>query len=76
MQVMYSCCAGIDVHAQTALVCLLKDDAKTVRTFSTMTDDLLALLDWLTAEGSITVILAKNVPGRRPTFEIVSGLTN
>ncbi|HVF26756.1 MAG TPA: IS110 family transposase, partial [Pyrinomonadaceae bacterium] len=51
MEILYRCCCGLDVHAKTVAACLIKDGKKTVRTFSTMTDDLLALSDWLMAEG-------------------------
>ena len=48
MQVLYRCGGGLDVHAKTVVACLIKDGKKQTRTFSTMTDDLLALSDWLT----------------------------
>ncbi len=43
MQILYNSCCGIDVHARTVVACLITDGNKEVRTFSTMTDDLLAL---------------------------------
>ena len=42
MEVLYSCCAGLDVHAKTVVACLIKEGKKQTRTYSTMTDDLLA----------------------------------
>ena len=51
MEVLYACCCGIDVHAKMLVACLMREGRKETRTFSTMTDDLLRLLDWLTAEG-------------------------
>jgi len=50
MQVLYRCCCGLDVHAKT-VACLFKDGKKQTRTFSTMTDSLLALSDWLASAG-------------------------
>ena len=52
MQVIYERCAGIDVHKKTVVVCVLVAQAdgtlqKQIRTFSTMTADLLALDEWL-----------------------------
>lgn len=55
MEVLYACCCGIDVHAKMLVACLIKAGKKETRTFSTMTDDLLRLLDWLTAEGCTQV---------------------
>jgi transposase len=62
MEVVYARCCGIDIHKQTAVACVIVPDAdgqprKTVRTFGTMTDDLLALADWLTSEGVSHVAL-------------------
>jgi transposase len=45
MQVIYSRCCGLDVHAKTVVACLCVDGHKQIRTFSTMTDDLLLLSD-------------------------------
>ena len=53
MEVTYSHCAGLDVHKKTVVVCCLTslesgEIEREVRTFSTMTQELLALGDWLT----------------------------
>jgi transposase len=58
MDVVYPRCAGLDVHKKTVVACLIVQGAKgkpqkTIRTFGTMTDDLLALGDWL-AEQEVT----------------------
>jgi transposase len=60
MQVMYERCAAIDVHQKTAVTTALitQPDGRVqqqTRTFATMTSDLLALDDWLRAQG-ITVV--------------------
>ena len=57
MEVRYACCCGIDVHAKMLVACLLKAGKKDVRTFSTMTADLLHLLDWLTQAGCTHVAI-------------------
>ena len=56
MQVLYPCCCGLDVHKKFVVACVLTTNAeghvqKESRTFSTLTQDLLALLDWLHAVG-------------------------
>ena len=43
MEVWYACCCGIDVHAKLLVACVSKGGKKEVRTFSTMTEDLLGL---------------------------------
>ena len=74
MQVMYESCAGIDVHAKTVVVCLLKETGRVIRTFSTMTDDLLNLLDWLVAERCSHVAIESTGVYWRPVFNILECL--
>jgi transposase len=58
MDIVFPCCAGLDVHKDTVVVCVrrLRTGAKhksksEVRTFGTMTEQILALADWLAEEG-------------------------
>ncbi len=71
MQVLYNSCCGIDVHARTVVVCLIKDAKREIRTFSTMTDDLLALLDWLTSEGCTHAAIESTGVYWKPVFNIL-----
>ena len=73
MEVLYHCCCGLDVHAQTVVACLIKDGRKQTRSFSTMTDDLLALLDWLVAEGCTHVAIESIGVYWRPVFNLLEG---
>jgi transposase len=62
MDVIYPRCCGLDVHKRVVVACLItpgRDGAPTkeVRTSSTMTDDLLALADWLAAAGCTHVAM-------------------
>ena len=46
MDVVYPCCCGIDIHKQSAVACVIVSETKgpprkEIRTFGTMTDDLL-----------------------------------
>jgi len=56
MDILYPCCAGLDVHKDTVVVCVRRVDAKgkmrqQTRTFGAMTGQLLELADWLAQEG-------------------------
>jgi transposase len=73
MEVLYRCCCGLDVHAQTVVACLVKEGRKQTRTFSTMTDDLLALLDWLLAEGCTHAAIESTGVYWRPVFNLLEG---
>ncbi len=50
MDITYSRCAGLDVHKKTVVACVITPNAKTTRTFSTMTGGLLEMADWLVAQ--------------------------
>jgi hypothetical protein len=54
MQVVHARCCGLDIHKKTVVAGVLLTSAnghvhREVRTFGTMTADLLLLADWLTA---------------------------
>jgi transposase len=56
MDILYACCAGLDVHKQTVVVTVRRrqDNGKVhqqTRTYGTMTEQLLELADWLEAQG-------------------------
>jgi transposase len=55
MDIVYDCCAGLDVHKDTVVVTVRRQEGKRVqqwtRTYGTMTEQLLDLGDWLEAEG-------------------------
>ena len=62
MDVVYERCCGLDVHKRMVVACLLTpgqlgQPRKDVRTFGTMTTDLLRLADWLGAEGCTHVAM-------------------
>ena len=62
MEVVYEHCCGLDVHKETVVACVVvpgtgKQPHKEIRTFNTMTADLLELGDWLTAQGVTHVAL-------------------
>ncbi len=64
MQVIYERCCGLDVHKKTVVACLITPDAtgkphKVIRTFGTMTQDLLQLLDWLTIHECTHVAMSR-----------------
>ena len=52
MEVLFERCCGLDVHQKTVVACVLiasgvERPHREIRTYRTMTDDLLALADWL-----------------------------
>ena len=73
MEVLYARCCGIDVHAKMLVACLIVNGQKDTRTFSTMTDDLLNLLDWLVANECTQVAIESTGVYWRPVFNILEG---
>jgi transposase len=47
MRVVYERCCGLDVHKKTVVACVMTPEGQETRTFGTMTQDLLALAEWL-----------------------------
>ena len=76
MQVVYERCCGLDVHKKTVVACVLVTSAdgvvqRTVRTFATMTADLLALDDWLRAQEIIQVAMESSGVYWQPVYNIL-----
>src|SRR5215472_10021508 len=78
MDTLYPRCAGIDVHKANVVVCVRCGDApgpvfEEVRTFGTMTADLLALADWLASHGVTHVAMESTGVYWKPVFNILEG---
>jgi transposase len=75
---LYPRCAGIDVHKNNVVVCVRCCDRpgkvfEEVRTFATMTRDLLALSDWLAEHGVTHVAMESTGVYWKPIFNILEG---
>jgi len=78
MEAIFRCCAGFDVHSKTVAVCVrrMNDQGEIhaeVRTFGTMTRNLLALCDWLLAEGVTHVAMESTGVFWKPIYNILEG---
>jgi transposase len=78
MDLIHPCCAGLDVHKKTVVACIrrLGPDghvAGEVRTYRTMTADLIAMADWLDAEGVSHVALESTGVYWKPVFHLLEG---
>jgi len=76
MEILYPRCCGLDVHKRTVVACLVvpgPDDqaAKEIRTFGTMTADLLALSDWLAAAGCTQVAMEATGAYWKPIYNLL-----
>jgi transposase len=78
MDVVYTRCAGLDVHKKTVVACVIRPGGSSgwqreTHTFGTMTADLLALSDWLSGHGCTHVAMESTGEYWRPVFNILEG---
>ena len=76
MDAIYERCCGLDIHKRTVVACMIvpgsgRQSRKEIRTFGTMTDDLLALADWLAAEGVTHVAMESTGVFWKPLFNVL-----
>lgn len=78
MDVVYPCCAGLDVHKKSVTACVLRSEAgrrpsRQVRTFSTMTGDLEQLSAWLACQGVTVVAMESTGVYWQPVWNVLEG---
>ena len=78
MEVLYTHCAGLDVHKDNVVVCVRLSDragkpVEEIRSFSTRTRDRLALADWLAGHGVPPVARASTGVYGKPVFNSLEG---
>src|SRR4051795_8053936 len=78
MEVLHECCCGLDVHKRTVVACLVRPavdgrPTKELRTFGTMSEDLLALADWLRAAGCTQVAMGSTGGFWKPVYNLLEG---
>ena len=78
MDVVYERCCGLDLDKRTVVACLIVPESgrvprKEVRTFGTMTADLLALAEWLQAAGCTHVAMESTGVFWKPVYNLLEG---
>ena len=78
MDIIFDNVAGLDVHQKTIMVCVRKiqpqgGTLEEVRTFGTMTRDLLELSDWLASEDVTHVAMESTGVLWKPVWNILEG---
>jgi transposase len=72
MEVIHKNCAGLDVHKKVVVAAILVEGrAKEIRSFGTMTADLLGLSDWLMSCGVTHVAMESTGEYWKPIFNIL-----
>jgi transposase len=78
MEAIIERCCGLDVHQATVVACLLVGRAnqkprKEVRTFTTLTEDLLSLRHWLQSQGCTHVAMENTGVYWKPVYALLEG---
>jgi transposase len=78
MDIVYPCCAGLDIHKKTVVACVRRlnpdgTSSSQVRTFATTTAGLRLLADWLAAAGVTQVAMESTGVYWKPVFNILEG---
>jgi transposase len=78
MDILFPCCAGLDVHKETVVACVRRINAKgkahgQTRTFGTMTAQLLELADWLAESGVTHVAMESTGVYWKPIWNLLEG---
>ena len=78
MDILYPCCAGLDVHKEKVVACLRKltggSVRQEVRTFRTETNALLEMADWLAEAGVTHVALESTGVYWKPIWNLFEGI--
>ena len=78
MKALYERCCGLDIHKKVIVACLITpgvegEPEKEVRSFGTMTSDLLELADWLLGAGCTHVAMESTGVYWKPIYNILEG---
>lgn len=73
MNVIYERCCGLDIHKKSVVACLLTPQGKQVRTFGTMTQEILAMADWLSEASCTHVAMESTGVYWKPIYNLLEG---
>ena len=76
MEILYTNCAGLDVHKKTVKVCVMRQASngqphKELRTYFTTTEELLKLSDWLKEQGCTHIAFEATGVYWKPVFNLL-----
>lgn len=73
MEVVYPLCCGLDVHKRNITACVITPRERELRSFGTMTEDLLALGDWLASKEVTHVAMEGTGSFWKPVYNLLEG---
>lgn len=73
MEVVYPRAAGVDAHKKTVVACVITPQGREVRTFGTMTPDLIRVKEWLLQCGVTHVAMESTGVYWKPLWNLLEG---
>jgi len=73
MELIYPCCAGLDVHKKSVVAHVKTPEGSEAKTFGTTTDAILALSDWLSTKKVTHVAMESTGPYWKPIWNVLEG---
>jgi len=71
MDIIYERCCGLDVHKKSITACVITPEGKELKTFEAMTDDLVALVQWLKEKGCTHVAMESTGVYWKPVYNLL-----
>jgi transposase len=65
------CCCGLDVHKKSITACIITPQGKETRTFSTLTRNLLELVDWVKSSHCSHVAMESTGDYWKPIYNLL-----
>lgn len=74
MEIVYERSCGLDVHKKKVVACVITPEGRDIRTFGTMTRELLELADWLMDKRVTHVAMESSGVYWKPVYNLLEGL--
>jgi len=71
MEVIHERCCGLDVHKKTVTACIITPKGKVIKTFGTMTGNILELVDWINANRCTHVAMESTGVYWKPIYNLL-----
>lgn len=71
MEVLHERCCGLDVHKKSIMACIITPNGKEIRTFETMTRNLMELVDWVISNRCSHVAMESTGDYWKPIYNLL-----
>jgi len=71
MQILHDRCCGFDVHKKSIMACVLTPEGKEIRTFGTMTEEIIDLANWIESKRCTIVTMESTGVYWKPIYNLL-----